>query len=52
MNCFGLGQGRPWEVRGPVVLCQTYSVLLRVLEQPRVDISSAGPIWKQLVELA
>jgi len=29
----------------PTVLCKTCSVLLYVLEQPRVDNSSAGPNW-------
>ena len=35
----------------PVVLCRTFSVLLCVLEQPRVDNYNAGPNWEQLVQL-
>ena len=52
-------QGRPYEVRvqlfsttpggaGPIFLYNTWSVLLCVLEQPRVDNSSEGLIWEQL----
>jgi hypothetical protein len=33
------------------VLCKTCSVLLCILEQPRIDNSSAGPNWEQLVQL-
>jgi len=32
-------------VRPNAVLCKTWSGLLCVLEQPRVDNSSAGPNW-------
>ena len=46
-NC----QGRPWEVWGPIVLCKTCSVLLCVLEQPRVDNSITVPL-KSGVQLA
>ena len=35
--------GRLQEMRGPIVLCKTCSVLLCVLEQPRIDNSSVGP---------
>ena len=41
---FGLGQGQTWEVRGPIVVCETCSVLLCVPEQQSVDNSSAGPL--------
>ena len=37
-------QGRPYEVRGPIILCKSCSVLLCVLEQPRVDNSNAGSL--------
>ena len=40
-----------WEVGAPIVLCKTCSVLMSVLEQPRVDNSSAGANWEQLVQL-
>ena len=40
-----LYQGWPFEMRGSVVLCKPYSVLLCVLEQPRVDNSSDGSNW-------
>ena len=36
----------PWEVRGLIVLMKTCSVLLCVLEQPRIDNSSEGPIGR------
>ena len=40
-----LAHGRPLEVRGlNAVLCNTCRVLLCVLEQPRVDDSSKGPL--------
>ena len=45
-------QGRPWEVLGPIVLWKAYSVMLCVLEQSRVDNSSAGSNWEQLVQSA
>jgi hypothetical protein len=41
-----------WGTRPKDVLCKTCSVLLFVLKQPRVDNSSAGPNWEQLVQLA
>ena len=42
-------QGRPYEV--PIVICKTYSVLC-VLEQQRVNSTSALSNWEQLVQLA
>ena len=39
-----------WGIRLNDVLCKTYSVLLCVLKQPRVNNSSAGPNWEQLVQ--
>jgi hypothetical protein len=47
----GYNHGRPWEVLGPIVLWKAYSVLC-VLEQSRVDNSSAGFNWEQLVQSA
>lgn len=47
----GYTHGRPWEVLGPIVLWKAYSVLC-VLEQSRVDNSSAGFNWEQLVQSA
>ena len=38
-------QGQPQEERALIVLCKTCSMLLCVLEQQRVDNSSAGPNW-------
>ena len=38
-------QDRLQEVRSPIVLCKTCSVLMCVLEQPRVINSRAGTNW-------